>query len=983
MKRAALSTTAAAILTWLAAQEPNRVPVEFEKDVLPILDAHCFSCHGSRVHKAGLRLDQRAAAFAGSHYGKDAVIVPGSREESELWLLVSSEIEDERMPPADSDVTPLSAEQIAILGQWLDEGALWPDDGRTATWPAKHWAYDLPHKPPVPQTSEPAWVRNPLDAFLLQGMNEHGLSPSPEADRATLLRRASLDLIGLPPHPQELDDFLTDPRPDAWHRAVQRLLASPHYGEKQARWWLDLARYADSDGYEKDGDREMSRWREWVIDAFNADLPYDQFTIQQLAGDLLPNATPEQILATGFHRNTMLNEEGGVDPEEFRVAAVNDRVGTTASVWLGSTLACARCHDHKYDPISQKEYYRVFAVFNNTDDGGQGMGPTVEVPTQAQAVEIARIQSKLSWLRESFSFGDPALVAAFTAWEFDAKAALARPAAERSDFSWVSGHAAPPASIQEWAAALPSQDPTRGAVREQASDGVAQHHFEGAEFAPVPTEGDSLFVEVWLDPERPPRTLMLKAHQGGSWEHRAYWGEDLIDVGGLGTESFAHHAEGALPELGKWVRLELPLSAIGLMPGQELDGLAFTQHSGRVLWADAGAITAAPEVHLRLPSAIAAALLANDDVGAQARARTHWNATAPETAPLRSEIAALEAALPHPVKTMVLRRRTEPRETHLMIKGSFLAPGELVTPGVPAALKSGKELIDDRLAFARWLVDAKNPLTARVIVNRVWHEVFGAGLVTTVEDFGTQGAAPSHPELLDWLACWFMEEGWSIKGLHALLLESATYGQSSVATPEMLAMDPSNRWLARASRLRLPAEEVRDVALAASGLLVEQIGGPSVMPFQPAGVDNAPYAGDRWRTASDSDRFRRGIYTFWRRSAPYATFAAFDAPSREFVCTRRARSNTPLQALALLNDPAYWEMAEALGRRMRTDTGGDDATSIAWGFMLCTSRPPESEEARVLQEFLTAERAAHGDEDQAWSLLANVLLNLEETIVKG
>ncbi|MDA1260444.1 MAG: PSD1 and planctomycete cytochrome C domain-containing protein [Planctomycetota bacterium] len=926
MIKAVLAPVAAAALAWLAAQEPAR-PVDFAREVLPVLEAHCFGCHGTTKHKAGLRLDQRAAAFAGARYGKDPVIVAGSREESELWQLIASDLEDERMPPADSDVAALTPEQIETLGRWIDEGAPWPDDGRPAVWPAKHWAYDAPATILVPEALTEAASSHPIDRFLAARAIDRGVTITREADRATLLRRASLDLIGLPPSLEELDVFLADERADAWPRAIQRLLASPHYGEKQARWWLDLARYADSHGYEKDGDREMGRWREWVIEAFNGDLPYDEFSILQLAGDLLPNATPEQILATGFHRNTMLNDEGGTDDEEFRVAALHDRVGTTATVWMGSTLACAQCHDHKYDPFSQKDYYRLFALLNDTADGGKTAGPTISVPYQRDAAEIARIERALAKLREPAA--SPTLAGA-----------------EPQDWIWVSGLTPPAAQRSEWTPAS-FEDEELGLVREQSAPELVQHFVERAEFAPAVLAEDRIFVWVRLDPEQAPNTVMLQFHQNGSWEHRAYWGEDRIPWGGLGEEKPAHHRVGELPETGTWTRLEVSAAEVGLDPQRALDGIAFSQHGGRAWWADAG-----------VRSAQAASI---------------------ET---RSKIMALEAERPMPPATMVLQRRAEPRETHLLLKGSFLSPGERIEAGLPALFAPKDRPIRERLELARWLVSTENPLAARVLVNRVWHEVFGRGLVETVEDFGTQGSPATHPELLDWLAAWFMEHDWSLKQLYALLLESAAYRQPAASSAEAHAQDPQNLWLGRAPRLRLDAEELRDLGLSVSGLLVPEIGGPSVMPYQPAGVDNAPYAGDRWSTAQGPERWRRGIYTFWRRSAPYATFAAFDAPSREFICTRRARSNTPLQALALLNDPAFWEMAEALGRRMRAEASSDDAERIAHGFRLCAARSPDAMEAELLLSLLSAERAEHGDEDRAWTLLANVLLNLDETIVK-
>jgi hypothetical protein len=533
----------------------------------------------------------------------------------------------------------------------------------------------------------------------------------------------------------------------------------------------------------------------------------------------------------------------------------------------------------------------------------------VSVPYRKDAAAIARAAAEAEELRRA--------------------AEALPPAAEPEEWIWICGSAAPESSRREWNAAA-AQDAARGEVREQAAAGIVQHYIEGAAAAPMLLAEDRVFAWVRLDAEAPPREIMLQFRQAGSWEHRAWWGEDRLPWGGADPRSPAHRARGALPAAGVWVRLEAGLEEVGLDPALPLDGIAFAQDGGRAWWAEAGLLTR----------------------GAAGQR-------------LRAQAAALAAAQPRAPATMVLRRRAEPRTTRLLLKGSFLNPGDPVEPGLPAIFASAEHPVRDRLELARWLASAENPLGARVLVNRVWHELFGRGLVETVEDFGTQSSPAEHRELLDWLACRFLADGGSLKRLHALILGSAAY--RSAAAP----------------RLRLPAEAVRDVALAASGLLVREIGGPSVMPFQPAGVDNAPYAGDRWRTADGPQRWRRGLYTFWRRSAPYATFAAFDAPSREFACTRRARSNTPLQALALLNDPAYWEMAAALGRRMRAEAGPDDDARLAHGFRLCTAQFPDAEELAILRGLLAAERAAHGDEDRAWTLAANVLLNLDATVVRG
>ena len=986
MIRPALISAVLALLAWRSGQEPARAPIDFAREVQPILREHCYSCHDAKKHKGGLRLDQRAAALAGGRYGREIVIQPSNRADSELWLLISSDADDERMPPVDSDAQPLTPEQIELLGRWLDEGAEWPDDGAAAAWPARHWAYLPPKRPPTPAVKNSDWARNGLDAFVLAKMEENGLAPNPEADATTLLRRASLDLTGLPPSAEELDAFLSDKSPGAYERALDRLLASPHYGEKQARAWLDLARYADSNGYEKDGDRVQWRWRDWVIAAFNADMPYDQFTIEQLAGDLLPNATDDQRLATGFHRNTMLNEEGGVDVEEFRVAAVFDRVATTGTVWLGTTIGCAQCHDHKYDPLSQEEYYRIFAIFNNTEDDGQAAAPVLNAPTVAQLAEMTRIDRELAAARAQLAADPAEWVAARTAWSARLARELQAVTPVASDRIWAD-EAPPPGSRTEgdWEGrALDSVAPHSGTtVRVQEGEGIVQHYFEAPAVPWTLGAEDKLYAWVRLNAEARPRTLMLQFHQAGSWEHRVWWGEDTIPLGGANTETPAHHRGGDLPAAGEWTRLQVSLTEVGLSPDQPVDGFACTQNGGLAYWDELGARTARSVAEMTLPAAVIAALRASaPDQAAKELLAQHWRATAPETEPVRQRISALETSRPMPATAMVLRERAEPRTTRILTKGSFLQPGAEVPPGVPAALNRDRREVRNRLEFAQWLVDGGSPLTARVFVNRAWEQIFGRGLVETVEDFGLQSAEPTHRELLDWLAMEFVARDWSMKELQRLILSSATYRQSSAVPAAKLAADPANLWLARAPRLRLPAEEVRDAALAVSGLLVPDVGGPSVMPFQPAGVENAAYAGDRWRNAEGPDRWRRGLYTFWRRTGHYATFAAFDAPSREFACARRPRSDTPLQALALLNDPAFVEAAAAFGKRLQAEPADGEDQRLRNGFRLCTARWPKPSELAILRELLASERLASGN-DAAWTLVASVLLNLDETVTKG
>ena len=751
---------------------PAADSIRFNREVRPILSAKCFKCHGPDLRKAGLDLQTRDKATQVLRSGERA-IVPGDPAKSTLLTRVTLPEGPERMPPKGE---PLSPKEVEILRAWIAQGAKYET----------HWAYVPPVRPALPLLQNPAWVRVGFDAHILARLEREGLRPAPEADRATWLRRVSLDLTGLPPSPEEVRAFLADLRPDAYERVVERLLASPAYGEHQARFWLDLARYADTNGYEKDERRSIWPYRDWVIQAFNANMAFDQFTLEQLAGDLLPEATTEQKVATGFHRNTMTNTEGGTDDEEFRVAAVVDRVNTTMEAWMGTTLACAQCHNHKYDPFTMQDYYGLFAIFNNTADGGRSVAPELELPTAQQQRQ---------------------------------------------------------------------------------------------------------------------RALLLGA----------------ID------------------------RQEKSRSAVGAWAGP----------------------AAAERLHARLPG-------------------------------LRQQLAAIR-----PATTLVMQELPRPRETHVLIRGNHKAKGQKVQPGTPAALHPLPAGVPaNRIGLAKWLTAAENPLTARVLANRLWARFFGRGLVETSEEFGTQGEPPSHPEVLDWLATELHQHQWDLKAFQRVIVLSATYRQSSRVTPELLARDPFNRLLARGPRFRLDAETLRDQALAIGGLLDRKLGGPSVFPHQPEGVWFQPYSGDRWVLSPGGDRYRRGLYTFWRRTAPYATFMAFDAPSREVCTERRPRSNTPLQALALLNDPAFVEAAIGLGRRMLRE-GQDDP--LGFGFLATVGRLPSERERRLMQQLIEQTRSRFAkDRAQAkalvaalaepnldevewatWTVLANVLLNLDETITKG
>lgn len=815
--------------------------VDFVRDVRPLFEARCWKCHGEAKHESGLSLHRKEAALAGGDNGK--AFESGKSAESRLIRYVSGLDSDTVMPP-DGEGERLSAEQVGLLRAWIDQGAKWPKEADAiAATASSHWAYKKPERPAIPKVKNAAWPRNEIDYFVLARLEKEGLAPQPEVDRARLIRRVSLDLVGLPPTIDEVDAFVADKSPGAYEKVVDRLLASPRYGERWARPWLDVARYADTNGYEKDAQRTVWPYRDWVINALNNNMPFDRFTIEQLAGDLLPGAKLGQKIATGFHRNTMINAEGGVDPEEYRVAAVIDRVNTTATVWLGTTLGCCQCHSHKYDPFKQREYYEFMAFFNSTADIGPGEEPKASVPTAAAGADLAEI-AKLEAILNTSS---RELAAAQAVWE------------ESQQISVIAG--------------------------------------------PAP------FQLRWPQP---------------------------------------------------------------------------------------------PKI-----AAILAIEPAKRDDAQKKELAVHYRSIAPELKANRDALDALRKKLAvDTVTTLVMQELPKPREQHLFVGGSFLNPGEKVSPGVPAVLNpfpAGEPR--NRLGLAKWLIDPANPLTARVAINRIWAQYFGSGLVLTGEDFGTKGERPTDPELLDWLATEFIRRDWDMKAMHRLIVTSATYRQSSRAAPALVERDPQNRLLARGPRVRLEAELVRDQALAASGLLTEKIGGPSVMPPQPDGVWSSPYSGEKWLTATGENRFRRGLYTFWKRTAPYASFMSFDAPSREFCVVRRPRTNTPLQALTLLNDPVYIESAQALARRMAKESpSADPAARLTRGFRLCLSRMPGPDEIerlltlynQELDHFRRDSKSAHAmagatagpagadtAELAAWTVVANVILNLDETLNKG
>ncbi len=986
----------------LVAADPSTAKIDYNRDIRPILSNNCFQCHGpdETQRQTGLRLDVAELARQPAESGETAV-VPGKPERSELVARIGAVDEERRMPPADSN-KKLTEGQKQLLKQWIAEGAA----------VETHWSLVVPRRPALTAVGDRSWPRNEIDLFVLNRLDREGLKPSPPADRVALVRRVYLDLIGLLPAPEEADAVARDPRPKAYEELVDRLLDSPHYGERWARRWLDLARYSDTNGYEKDRPRSIWPYRDWVIRALNADMPFDRFTIEQIAGDLLPNATLDQKVATGFHRNTMLNEEGGIDVEEFRFYSVVDRVSTTGAVWLGLTVGCAQCHNHKFDPITQREYYQLFAFLNNSDE------PELEVPQVEVAAGRAAVEAKILTIvaQRNAQFDE----AKFAAWTSEAAKTAGHwpPVAPASAIS--TGHATlsvladgsvlasgdkpnQDTYIVELPCALPRVSGIRLEVLPHASLPEG-----GPGRAPLYSEGDFMLGEFSVaelssgESSSAPRPIALKNATDSYASEKSSAAQTIdndLDTGWSikGRAGQPHRAV---------FQFEQPLVApAGTRLQVTLDHRYIHQMvigRFRLSLTAADAPTAST-----LPGEVEAILAADPKqhtADEQRQLRDYYLTVAPELAEFNKQIAELRKGMPKPLTTLVMEERdaAHARTTRLAHRGEFLSPRDPVDPGVPGVLHGlPAGAPPNRLTLARWLVDPRNPLVARVVMNRHWQYFFGRGLVRTTEDFGVRGEPPSHPELLDYLATEFVARGWSLKQMHRLIVTSAAYRQSSQLTPALGERDPNNMLLARGPRLRVEAEAVRDMALCASGLLSEKLGGASVYPPQPAGVLELAWGGGGWPTSEGADRFRRGLYTYLKRTSPYAQFTTFDAPSGENCVVRRERSNTPLQALTLLNDTVFVDAAQALARRvLKSSDAAVDARARAL-FRSCLTREPTSEELGDLQKFYQAQRArleqgqldakAIAGKDSAadqvvelaaWTLVARAVLNLDEFVTK-
>jgi hypothetical protein len=942
--------------------------VDFQRDIRPILSGRCFKCHGPAGHKGKLRLDQREWAT------KRQAIVPGRPDMSKLVRRIVAD-EDERMPPAEAG-DRLKPEQVTLLKEWIEQGAEY----------APHWSLVRPKRHALPAVKDKAWPVNAIDHFILAWLEKDGLVPSVQADRPTLIRRLSLDLLGLLPSPQEVTAFVQDPGPDAYERLVDRMLASPHYGERQSRHWLDLARYADSNGYTIDGKRSIWPWRDWVIRAFNQDMPFDQFTIEQLAGDLLPEATLEQRLATGFHRNTSFNEEGGTNPEQFRVERTVDRTNTTGTTWLGLTVACAQCHDHKYDPISQKEYYQLYAFFNST------LEPNLLLPTPEQAQKLQELNAELGRAK---------------------KAPPPRPKSPEELKKLVSD--LEKETNGGWQIIYP-----KAVMSEQGATFTALEDrsvLAAGKVGPLDT-----YVIQAVAPETGTVTAVrLEALTHASLPHkgpgRAANGNFVLSQIGFETDgvplpfrkavadhsqpgydvSHAIHGDlkkGWAVNAGDPRQFNVDRQAVFYLkkPHEVREGQAFVftlrfsqVPSSYPLGRFRLAVTFASPRFLELPLAAQQVVLTERrlrglaDMERLQKVLVQNSALSERVALLRKEIQALEARVD---STLILQATAQTRPTKVLKRGDFLDPGETVQPGTLAVLPplSSGSRTADRLDLARWFASPENPLTARVVVNRMWQQYFGKGLVETENDFGTQGALPSHPELLDWLATEIHRRNWGLKEIHRLIVTSATYRQASCNRPELREKDPGNRLLGRQHRLRLEAEIIRDAALSASGLLARKLGGPGVYPPQPPEIFAFTQNNHPWPESKGPDRYRRGMYTFIWRQSQHPLLTTFDGPDAQAACTRRNRSDTPLQALHLANDPTFVEIAQALASRILQEGPADDGGRVEFAFRLCFGRAPTAaERSRVLQY---VEQQRQAEATQPWAMAARVLLNLDEFITR-
>ena len=1009
--------------------------IQFNRDIRPILAANCLECHGfdARTRKAELRLDTAAGALR-EHNGR-AAITPGKPETSELIHRIESSDADIQMPPPETGKT-LTSQQKQMLRRWVEQGATWQ----------KHWAFEVPVKPTFPAPGKTDWVRNPVDAFILNRLEQIGLQPQPEADRTVLIRRVAFVLTGLPPAVTDVDEYLADQSPDAYQKMLERYLQSPRYGEEQARHWLDVARYADTHGLHLDNEREMWAWRDWVISAYNQNLPFDQFTTWQLAGDLLPNATLEQKVATGFNRCNVTTSEGGAINEEWLYRYAVDRTSTAMQTWMGLTAGCAVCHDHKYDPITTRDFYSMYAFFYSAADPGMDGNisrtqPFLRVPDpeKQQLTEAAGKQVRMA---------EELLLEALNNAAASGNLAdePADPAAERMVSDIILDDQLPPGSRSRntsrndavWVRSAKAGDHTDARSLELAYGSEYDLTID-LTLIPiiVPAEG-VLTVDVWTDPRHPPRSLRIQYDDGRS--RRSVWTSNTEVSGGTRM--------GGLPAPGSWHSLEIPLQQAGSATGARIKSIVLGQDGGRVrvdcvrisgrtvaardprtsfnTWWQLSKGTSPDGIPAELQKLLIAGPQDNADPDKLQQLKLFWRKVVQriEESPAAAQRKALDSALARQAAilddvpgTFMFTDLPQPREAFVMERGQYDKRGAKVEPGVPAEFPplrntDGNPLTGrraSRLDLASWFTSPENPLTARVTVNRIWQQVFGAGLVRTSDDFGTRGDPPSHPELLDWLATEFRDSGWDQKQFFRLLLTSAAFRQAAVATESSLQLDPDNRLLSRGPRLRLDAEQLRDNVLFVSGLLDTTMGGRGAMPYQPPDIwEPVGYENSNTRfymQEHGSALYRRSIYCFVKRTAPPPFMTNFDAPNREQFCSRRERSNTPLQALQLMNDVQHFEAARVLAQRL-LQSPGDDAARISLLLRTVLARGPAEEELQILRQALHTQRQhylSHPEKAEllirngeaavaeqlpaielaAWTMLCNLVLNLDETVCRN
>jgi mono/diheme cytochrome c family protein len=1017
--RLLLCAAAIAAARWVgAAEQAGDAPaakVDFAREVQPVFVEHCYQCHGPDKLESGLRLDIRERALAGGDSGP--LLVAGRSGESEIVRRIASSDDDERMPPPGARDKPLSPEQIRAVTLWIDQGAAWPQAAAST-----HWAFRPIARPAPPGVKNEAWPRNPIDRFVLARLEARGVAPADEADRYTLAKRLWYDLLGLPPDLEAVDAFVRDVSPGAYEKLVDRLLDSPHFGERWGRRWLDLARYADSDGYEKDNPRpDAWRYRDWVIDAVNADMPLDRFAVEQLAGDLLPGATPSERLATAFHRQTLTNTEGGADQEQFRVEAIFDRVATTGSVWLGLTVGCAQCHSHKYDPISHEEYYRLFAFFNNGDE------VETEVPLSGEALakwtkDHDDAERKLAALEPKLADARAQRAAELPAWEAELRKQPVSPLTSHlvelfgiessagsqckllSDGSYLLAGKNPDVDKVTISARTDLKQITGFRLEVLADDslggrgpGRTEHgnfvlsEFRAfaaasAEFKPE-NRVELAQAEADFAQDQFPAAAAIDGKEPTGWAIGSQTGRDHWAVF-IAKQPIAGDAT-------PWLRLVLSQNhglhhTIGRFRVLALTGsdplLGVPQNIREIVAKPAG--ERSPEQTQTLVSYFA-------DQDSKIRE------LAEQAKKLRDRVEA-----PALMKVRAIAQRTaNPRTSHLLHRGDFLQPEAEVGPGTPGVLPPlvARGPAPDRLDLARWLSSPGHPLVPRVVVNHLWSSLFGRGIVRTAGDFGVRGQPPTHPELLDWLATELVRRGWTRKDMIRLVVTSATYRQASKSRADLGELDPANDWLGRQNRFRVEAEIVRDLSLAASGLLSEKIGGPSVFPPLPPDIAELSYAGNfKWTTSPGEDRYRRGMYTFFKRTAPHPNLTTFDCPDSNTVCIERQTSNTPLQALVTLNNESFVEAAQALSRRLLAATAANDNERLALGLRWCIARPPTADELRAFGELLATSRqwyvahpadtpaivgpiqpaSATPVEAAAWVATARIMLNLDEFLTR-